>query len=178
MNIGTLFQKAIDHRHEHDCSAYPYEEGEKLVEYVQKFQPNKILEIGTGIGYTASIMSLAIPKAHIITIEKNPEHANMAKQYIQEAGINIEEIGIINEPAEQFLTTLNENHDFIFFDGYQIHYEFLPHYKRLLKNNGILFLANNHLKSRTSDQFFNELQTSGEWTILEQFSDTTIAQKT
>jgi hypothetical protein len=47
----------------------------------------------------------------------------------------------------------------------------------LLKKDGILFLANNHLKSKTSDQFFEELEHSGDWEILERFEDTTIAKK-
>lgn len=177
MNIETLFQKAINHRHDHGCSAPPYEEAGKLIEYVQKYQPSNILEIGTGIGYTAAVMSLTAPSAHITTVEKDPEHARIAEQYLKDAQASTKNINIVVEPAEQFLQTLKNNFDLIFFDGYQIHYELLPQYERLLNSGGILFLANNHLKSRTSDQFFNELFNYSVWKILEQFSDTTVAQK-
>jgi predicted O-methyltransferase YrrM len=176
MNLETLFLKAIDHRHSHDCSAYPYEQGARLIEYAKKYQPKKILEIGTGIGYTASIMALTLPQARILTLEKDPEHATLAESFIQNAGVS-EHVTIVNEPAEQYLSKLDQKYDFIFFDGYQIHYEFLPHYERLLKPEGILFLANNHLKSKTSSQFFEELKNANKWTQLDQFEDTTIVQK-
>lgn len=176
MNLETFFQKAIDHRHAHDCSAYPYEQGEKLVEYVKKYSPKEILEIGTGVGYTAAIVGLAAPEARILTIEKDLEHAQLAAEFIKNAGAG-ENVTVTNELAEQYLSKLDSQYDFIFFDGFQIHYEFLFHYERLLKPGGILFLANNHLKSKTSTQFFEELSNPTKWSIIERFEDTTIAKK-
>lgn len=175
--MTNLFIKAVEHRTEHDCSAYPYEEYEKLIEYVKKYSPKKILEVGTGMGFTAIIMAQASPESHIDTIEKDPEHCAVAKQLAESNNVS-DRVNVINDQAEDEFEKLDpESYDFIFFDGYQIHYQFLPHYERLLKSEGVLFLANNHLKSRTSDKFFEELNNSGKWKQLDGFADTTIVLK-
>ncbi len=128
------------------------------------------------MGFTTAVIVQAAPQASITTIEKDPEHIEFAKQFWLSNNV-YNQITPIVAQAEIELDNLSGPFDFIFFDGYQIHYEFLPHYERLLKKNGTLFLANNHLKSKTSDQFFDELENSGKWQILEKFADTTIAKK-
>ena len=176
LDIEKLYKSAEKHIVDHKCSAHPYKYGEKLVEYVSERKPKKILEIGTGIGYTAVLMALANPHARIETMEKDLKHAQTARKYFKDKKV-AERISVINDFAETVLPMIKTQYDFIFFDGYQIHYEFLPQYKRLLKRDGILFLANNHLKSKTSDQFFAELEDGKTWKILEQFEDTTVAQR-
>ncbi len=175
-NLEELYKQAIDHRNTHDCSAYPYEEYQKLFDIVEKFKPNKILEIGTGIGFTAVVMALASPKAYIETIEKDQTHSQTAQKFIGKQNLS-DRIILRNEIAELLLPELNPSYDLIFFDGYQIHYEFLPHYERLLKPDGLLILGNNHLTSKTSDHFFEEFEQSGKWIISDKFADTTIAIK-
>jgi predicted O-methyltransferase YrrM len=175
-NLENLYQQAIQHRTEHDCSAYPYEEYKKLFDLVASYKPSKILEIGTGIGFTAVVMALANPDGYIETIEKDQEHANEAKNFVRAQNLS-DRIMIRNEVAELLLPELEAGYDLIFFDGYQIHYEFLPHYERLLKPDGILFLGNNQLTSKTSDRFFEELNDQQKWQIVEKFADTTIAKK-
>lgn len=173
-NLEQLYKQAVDHRNTHDCSAYPYEDYQKLFDITAKYQPKKILEVGTGIGFTAAVMALASPEAYIETIEKDQAHSKDAEKFIHEQNLS-DRIIVRNEIAELSLPELGPGYDLIFFDGYQIHYEFLPHYERLLKSGGILVLGNNHLTSKTSDKFFEELKHSGKWNILEKFADTTIA---
>jgi predicted O-methyltransferase YrrM len=174
MNINELYQQAVKHQKDHDCSAYPYELGAKLVDVLERNTPTKILEIGTGMGYTAALMAVHNPRVVIETIEKDSEHAHIARRFLEKQDVG-DRVQVVNELAEQYLSSLNSQYDFIFFDGYQIHYEFLPHYERLLKPGGILYLANNHLQSKTSDRFFAELQNGQRWEVVEQFADTTIA---
>lgn len=179
--IQRLYKAAEKHLEEHQCSAHPYKHGEKLVEMVQQQNAKKILEIGAGIGYTAALIASANPNARIDTLEKDPVHAQMIRKFIKDNTPKDktiwDRVSVINDFAETVLPMMQTQYDFIFFDGYQIHYEFLPQYKRLLKHSGILFLANNHLKSKTSDKFFEELADTKTWKILEQFDDTTIAQR-
>lgn len=176
LDIPKLYSSALKHVADHQCSAHPYAQGEKLVEYIIAQEPKKILEIGTGVGYTTVLMALAYPHAKIDTIEKDPNHAQTARKYFKDKKVS-DRISIVNDFAETVMPLMQTSYDFIFFDGYQIHYEFLPQYKRLLKRGGILFLANNHLKSKTSDHFFEELNDPKTWQIVEQFEDTTIAKR-
>lgn len=176
MQLQELFSQALRHRNEHDCSAYPYEDYLKLIAAVNQYQAKQVLEIGTGMGFTSAAMALQSPDIRIDTIEKDPEHVQAARQFHFANGVK-NQIAVLEGPAEQIMSSLAGPYDLIFFDGYQIHYEFLPHYARLLKPGGVLFLANNQLNSKTSDHFWDELKNSGNWQILEQFADTTIAQR-
>lgn len=178
--INKLYKAAEKHLEEHQCSAHPYKHGEKLVEMVQQQNSKRVLEIGSGIGYTAALMVLTSPNIRIDTLEKDPAHANLIRKFLRDNTKDKtawDRVTVFNDFAETVLPMMQTQYDFIFFDGYQIHYEFLPQYKRLLKTGGILFLANNHLKSKTSDKFFEELADTKAWKILEQFDDTTIAQR-
>ncbi len=174
--IAELFAEAKQHLIDHDCSAHPYEQAEKLSQLVVHYQPKNILEIGTGFGFTALVMAKSAPGAKITTVEKDPEHVNAAQQLFAKHGVS-GQIQILEQVAEHLLPTLNEKYDLIFFDGYGIHYEFLPQYHRLLSENGVAVIANNQLTTKTSDQFFAELHDTKLWRILEQFGDTTLAIK-
>lgn len=176
MNLEILFNLAVKHHEDHGCSAPPYENYEKLFQLVKNHRPKRVLEIGTGIGFTTVVIAEASQQSQIDTLEKDPEHASMAKDFIAKQGLN-DRIEIHNVVAEEFLPTLTEQYDLIFFDGFQIHYEFLPHYERLLTRSGILVVGNNHLTSKTSDRFFQELNNPSNWRILEQFRDTIVAER-
>lgn len=176
MNLQQLFEQAILHQKEHGCSAHPYENYQRLFSVVTEQKPRRILEIGTGIGFTAVVMAMASELSLVDSLEKDPEHFQQAQRFISEQGYSAR-ITLHNEIAEEFLPKLTEPYDLIFFDGFQIHAEFMPQYLRLLKVGGILVLGNNHLTSKTSDQFFKELSDGARWQILEKFADTTIARK-
>lgn len=174
--ILKLYNTAQKHLQEHGCSAYPYKFGERLAELARKAEPKNILEIGTGMGYSSALMALASPSSHVQTIEKDEAHVETARQFFDQLGID-GRISIVQGVAEEILPGLAEQFECIFFDGYGIHYEFLPHYQRLLKRDGLLIVANNHLQTKTSDRFFAELEDPRQWKILETFDDTTVAQK-
>lgn len=176
LDIEKLFKSAEKHITEHECSAHPYKHAQQLVDYILEYKPKKVLEIGAGIGFTSVAMALALPSLRIDTLEKDLAHAKIAKKYFKDKKVD-SRISLINDFAETVLPMMQGQYDFIFFDGFQIHYEFLPQYKRLLKRGGVLFLANNHLKSKTSDQFFTELANTNTWKVLDKFDDTTIVQK-
>lgn len=179
INLAELFKQAIQHRNQHNCSAYPYESYDRLFDVVTQAQPDRILEIGSGCGFSTCVMMLAHSKSHLDTIEKDPDHVAVAAEFVRtylpvEVASNI---NIIQGVAEQVLQELSSQYDLIFFDGYQIHYEFLPHYQRLLKSGGLLVLGNTHLTSKTSDQFFTELNNALVWQVIDRFAETIIAKK-
>lgn len=176
MNLEELYNSAVNHQTSHNCSAHPYESYQRLFELVQEHKPKNILEIGSGNGFSAMVMSLANPESSILSLEKDLEHFNVAQETVKSHHLH-KSIKFVHAIAEEYLPTLNQTFDLIFFDGFQIHYEFLPHYLRLLKTGGILVLGNNHLGSRTSEQFFSELENGGHWEILDKFAETRVAKR-
>ncbi len=176
LQLDQWYNLAVKHRNEHNCSAYPYDEYSILHAYVSQLCPKRILEIGTGIGFTAAVMAAVDAGIHVDTIEKDLEHVASAKKFLRDISLD-SRVDILSGIAEEILPQLSDQYDFIFFDGYQIHYEFLPHYERLLKTGGTLFLGNNHLNSKTSDHFFAELSDATKWEIVEKFSDTSVIKK-
>lgn len=176
LEIAALYMEALNHMDVHHCSAKPYEYGQRLYDLAVEEKSKSILEIGTGIGYTTVLLATARPGARIQTIERNREHVEAATKFFAHHLEN-NTIKIIEGIAEEILPKLSGPYDFIFFDGFGIHYEFLPQYQRLLLPGGLAVIANNHLKSKTSDKFFHELHHSSAWKIIEQYGDTTVARK-
>ncbi len=176
LEMRKLYTEAIEHVKAHHCSAKPYEYGKRLYELAVDREPKSVLEIGTGIGYTTVLLGLASPDARIHTIERNREHVEAATTFFAQHLKN-NSAEIIEGVAEEILPKLSGHYDFIFFDGFGIHYEFLTQYQRLLLAGGLAVIANNHLKSKTSDKFFLELHNSPTWNIIEQYGDTTVARR-
>lgn len=109
-------------------------------------KPEKILELGTAIGYSAILMSECIPESgKIITIENYDKRIPIAKENIKRAGKE-ETITLLEGDALNILPNLTEKVDFIFMDAAKAQYiNFLPHALRLLKKDGVL-LADNVLQ--------------------------------
>ncbi len=102
-------------------------------------KPKKILEIGTAIGYSASIMLNASKSANILTIEKDEQMAKIARQTFLERNSS-QRITLIEGDAFDVLNDLkNEKFDFIFLDGPKGQYfKYLPLLKKMLNLNGFL----------------------------------------
>ncbi len=113
----------------------------KLLLAMQK--PERILEVGTAIGFSALLMSEYGPKdCHITTIEKYEKRIPLAKENFKKAGKE-ESITLLEGDATEILKELTGPYDFIFMDaakGQYIH--FLPDILRLLPTGGILVSDN------------------------------------
>ncbi len=112
-------------------------------------KPQKILEIGTSVGYSTLWFADAISKnSKIITIEKNPKKIKQAKDNFRKAGVfNIEiKEGIARDVLIQLSklkSKTQERFDFIFIDADKEEYPFyfdicLP----MLKKEGIIAADN------------------------------------
>ena len=110
---------------------------ELLLRLLKDQNPESILEIGTFLGYSASLMLENCPQASLVTVEKNSSNAEFAKQNLQ----NFEErVRIENCDAMQFLeANCDMRFDFIFLDGPKGQYvKYLPFLKKMLKIGGVL----------------------------------------
>ncbi|MBP1763748.1 MAG: putative O-methyltransferase [Firmicutes bacterium] len=88
-----------------------------LTELVGVRHPERILEIGTAIGYSTMIIAAAMPaEAAIITIEKDPNRSAIAQNFIAEAGIS-SRVQLCCGDAGQLLHEVSGPFDFVFIDA-------------------------------------------------------------
>lgn len=106
-------------------------------------KPERILEIGTAIGFSALFMSEYGPAGcQITTIENYEKRIVLAKENFKK-NKKEESIRLIEGDAAKILETLSEPYDFIFMDAAKGQYiRFLPHCLRLLKVDGFLVSDN------------------------------------
>ena len=106
-------------------------------------RPERILEVGTAVGFSALLMKEYAPvPCHITTIEKYEKRIPVAKENFKKAGKE-NGITLMEGDAVQILKELEGSYDFIFMDaakGQYIH--FLPDILRLMPEGGMLVSDN------------------------------------
>jgi caffeoyl-CoA O-methyltransferase len=118
--------------------------GELLFILARSIRAEKILELGTAIGYSAIFLSEAFEslKGHLITIENDATMAQRAQQNVQRAGFE-KQIEIRVGDAIELMETIPAPFDLIFMDIDKVDYNrALPHCRRLLRENGLLIADN------------------------------------
>lgn len=110
---------------------------------VKLHKPKRILEVGTAIGYSSIIMSMASDEPlEIVTLEKSPSMIEKAKKNLVEFGF-ADRVRVIAGDAEENLDVVEGLFDMVFIDAakgqYMIYYEkCLPK----LKVGGLLIADN------------------------------------
>lgn len=113
-----------------------------LIEFCKRNKPKKILEIGTAVGYSGSMMLLNCPDSNLTTIEINEQSFNMAKNTFKELGLTNKVNQILGD-AIKVIKQLNEKYDLIFLDGPKGQYIFYYEDLKKLLNKGGYILADN-----------------------------------
>ena len=110
---------------------------------LQLVQPERILEVGTAVGYSSILMSENMPEnCKITTIENYDKRIPVAKNNFKRAGKE-DVITLIEGDALEVLKTLEGPYDFIFMDAAKAQYiVILPDVLRLLAPGGILITDN------------------------------------
>lgn len=106
-------------------------------------RPEKILEIGTAVGYSAICFSEYLEEGgRIDTIERDSEREEEARENIKKVGV-IDKIKLYEGDAVEILPTLNEKYDVVFIDAAKGKYPFfLEQALRMLKEDGIILADN------------------------------------
>lgn len=105
-------------------------------------QPKKILEVGTAIGYSGSLMLLCSPDSRLWTIEMDEERIALAKQNFKNNGVD-DRVTVFQGDAREIIHKMTGEFDFIFLDGPKRQYiDFLPYLKDMLASGGILLSDN------------------------------------
>ena len=115
---------------------------EVIKDILEKENPKRILEIGTAVGYSASMFAKYATNAIIDTIELNEERYNEAKINVQNIGVD-DRINLYLGNAVEVLPTLNFEYAIVFIDANKGKYPvFLQEGIRLVKPEGIIIADN------------------------------------
>jgi predicted O-methyltransferase YrrM len=103
----------------------------------------RILEIGTAIGYSGLWLAGALPPGGmLLTIERDPERARIARNYFRKAGID-ELVNVLVGDAERLIAKVAGPFDLIFQDGDKALYcPMLDRLAHLLRPGGLLVTDN------------------------------------
>jgi predicted O-methyltransferase YrrM len=127
---------------------------EALLQILRLQNPGTILEVGAAIGYSALRISLALPKARIVTIERDEDRAKLAENYIQRAGKSNDILLIKGDALEvEEIIKAYGPFDAIFIDAAKGQYQrFFEIYSKFLNENGIIITDNILFKGLVSQE--------------------------
>lgn len=102
----------------------------------------KVLELGTGLGYSTIWLARALPElSKLVTIEKEEQYCRLATNHFKKLDRNI--IELIESEATPILEQMDDQFDFCFMDEFKAFYFIdLEHCVRLLKPGGVLITHN------------------------------------
>lgn len=107
---------------------------------LESLQPEKILEIGTAIGFSALLMAEYTPQAQITTIDRNPEMIELAKANFAKYDSR-QQITLLEGDAVDLLETLEGSYDLVFMDSAKSKYVvFLPQVLKRLNPGGLVLI--------------------------------------
>ena len=105
-------------------------------------RPERILEVGTAVGYSALLMAETAPEARIETIEKYEKRIPEARANFARAGAE-ERIALLTGDAGEILPALSGPYDLIFMDAAKAQYIlWLPELIRLSSADTLLVSDN------------------------------------
>jgi len=121
----------------------PPESANFLKTLIQMSGAQKILEIGTSIGYSAIAFCKAMgPNGKVYTIEMDENTIEKARENFAKAGV-LNQIIVFQGDAMEILPYMQGKYDMIFMDGPKGQYEeFLDYFLPLLRDGGILVYDN------------------------------------
>ena len=125
-----------------------------LYDFVKGNKVKRVLEIGTAIGFSGSII-LSAGAERLTTIDINEVSLAVAKKTFEKLGFS-NNVEIIHKDAKLVLDDLvarQEKYDMIFLDGAKGQYiNYLPKLMKLIDKNGIIFADNVLLQGMVESQ--------------------------
>ncbi|WP_223591245.1 O-methyltransferase [Neobacillus bataviensis] len=117
---------------------------EALLQLLRIQNSKKILEVGTAIGYSALRMANALPKAQIVTIERDEERIQAAKEFIKRSE-HAQQIILVEGDALEVEEGVSKfaPYDTIFIDAAKGQYKkFFEIYSKYLSDDGMIITDN------------------------------------
>ncbi len=125
-----------------------------LLKIIKQKKCKNVLEIGTGLGYSAFMMLKKTKIQNITTIEKDPNRFLIAQKNLSKFK---HKITLINKDCFDYIP--NEKFDLIFIDGPKKNQiELINKYKAYLNNKGVIYIDNIFLNKfrQLSNQIENQ----------------------
>lgn len=137
---GTLGEIEQD-AHERRVPIIPHETVVFLNLLLGQLKPKQILEIGTAIGFSSSLMAQHVGEnGQVTTIDRYEKMFKEARENYEKQGIT-DKVTLLEGDAADILPTLEGPYDLIFMDSAKSkYYDFLPECMRLLKVGGMLIV--------------------------------------
>jgi predicted O-methyltransferase YrrM len=142
--FANIQAETLQHRKQHGCGAYSFEDGPALIRLANEQQPSRVLELGTALGYTACCLAHGSPNAHVDTIEGDSYHIRLARKQIAQHGLS-SLISVHHGDFDIVLTGLQPGYEMAFFDGFAPPLDTILCMRKLLVTGGLLICANLHL---------------------------------
>lgn len=142
---ARIQQATRDHRAGHGCGAYTFSDGRLLLALARQLRPDRVLELGTALGYTACCW--ADGGAAVDTLEGDPSHVRLARENVEAAGL-AERVTVRQGDFDDLLPGLPGPYDAVFFDGFAPSPPLLGELGRRLSPGGLLVTANLRLAGR------------------------------
>jgi predicted O-methyltransferase YrrM len=165
------------HRAGHGCTAFPYGNGPLLAALAGAANARRILELGTALGYTALSFASGAPYATVDTVERDPEHVQLARDNIAAAGMD-HRITVHEGEFASLLPTLDPGYDVAFFDGGTPVPALHKALRGLLRTGGTLITANLN-QGGTADSVRKGLFDGKAWrsALVDEHAETAISVK-
>ncbi|MBO9130449.1 O-methyltransferase [Bacillus sp. 165] len=158
---------------------------EFMLQLLRLIQPSSILEIGTAIGYSGIRMAQALPKASIVTIERDEERYEKAKEYVGRSH-SAKQLSLIYGDALETFEEVKKHGTFqvIFIDAAKGQYQrFFELYEGLLDENGVIItdnvlfrglVAGGTIENKRKRSLVTKIRSYNEWLMGHESYDTTI----
>ncbi|WP_457755078.1 O-methyltransferase [Thermovibrio ammonificans] len=106
-------------------------------------KPRKVLEVGTGIGYSTLTIHFASPESSITTVDSNPKRLKTAESFFQRANAPVETVLADGLEFMREALSAGEEYDLIFIDSTKGEYPFYIYkVEALLSDRGIAIFDN------------------------------------
>jgi len=110
---------------------------------VSVLEPKRVLEIGTGIGYSTLNIYYGYPEAKILTVDSNRKRTAIAKEFFKKVGAPIKLLEMDGFDAIREFLSRGETFDLIFIDSVKSEYPFFNYKAQsLLSDRGIAVFDN------------------------------------
>jgi predicted O-methyltransferase YrrM len=93
-----------------------WETGRFLAIQVRALDPQRVLEVGTAIGYSTLHMAEQLGRGRIVTIERDPVRVRQAVDFLERAGV-MDRVEIVEGDAMQAIEELPGPFDLLFLDA-------------------------------------------------------------